>query len=425
MSETRLEGRRVLVVGGGTFPGLELALRLHPHNEVLVLDASVDARVSSAGVPSRRLDPTDFSDLAEALGELKPDAVALFAGDGGEALSQVRSRVLGLVHLLEALRLDGRKVPCVVAAAEPAPGVPAALAEAAEALARAYASAHGLRAVVARHSPSAGDTPLAEGVEALLRAPDGASNPRLRSPRKPEESGASDAVPDVSVVIPARNEAENLPLLLDELDRLRRSTRDSIEVIVVDDRSSDATSEVARRTPGTRVMPSAHPAGKGGALRTGFEAARGKFLCMMDADFSHRPQDLPALLAEARTHGGLVIGSRLTGGSEEFTRVRAFGNIVLTLAFGLIHGRYVSDALNGYKVFGREVFTAFDYTATGYEIEIELLVNTLRLGRPITEVPSRERARLKGEAKSKVIKDGTRFLARIVWEGLRPARRKA
>lgn len=424
MSDTRLEGRRVLVVGGGTFPGLELALRLHPHNEVLVLDSSVDARVSSAGVPSRRLDPTDFSDLAEAVGEFKPDAAALFAGDGGAALSEARTRVLGVVNLLEALRLDGRKVPCVIAAAEPAPGVPAALAEAGEAVARAYAAAHGLRAVVARHGAD-GTTPLAEGLEALLRAPDAQPPARLLSPARAEPKEAPGAVPDVTVVIPARNEAENLPLLLDEMDRLKQSSPDSIEVIVVDDRSSDATAEVARRYAGTAVLPSAHPAGKGGALRTGFEAARGRFLCMMDADFSHRPQDLPALLAEARTHGGLVIGSRLTGGSEEFTRVRAFGNIVLTLAFGLIHGRYVSDALNGYKVFGREVFTAFEYTATGYEIEIELLVNTLRLGRPITEVPSRERARLKGEAKSKVIKDGTRFLARIIWEGLRPARRKA
>ena len=79
----------------------------------------------------------------------------------------------------------------------------------------------------------------------------------------------------------------------------------------------------------------------------------------------------------------------------------------------------MSDALNGFKVFHRDVYTQFQYTAQAYEIEIELLVNTLRLKRQISEVPSRERARMGGRVKSSIVRHGTLFMLRIFWEALR------
>ncbi|MBI4309082.1 MAG: glycosyl transferase, partial [Candidatus Omnitrophica bacterium] len=120
-----------------------------------------------------------------------------------------------------------------------------------------------------------------------------------------------------------------------------------------------------------------------------------------------------------RRHQGLVVASRITGGSEEYTRVRAFGNIVLTWFFGFVHGRYLSDALNGFKIFHRDIVQRFPYTSDHFEIEIELLVNALRLGRPITEIPSRERSRLAGRLKSSVVKHGLLFMSRIVYEKFR------
>ena len=142
---------------------------------------------------------------------------------------------------------------------------------------------------------------------------------------------------------------------------------------------------------------------------------------MMDADYSHIATDLPKLLHEVRQHQGLVVGSRITGGSEEYTRVRALGNVMLTWCFGLFHGKYMTDALNGLKVFHRDVYRHFIYTADDFEIEIELLVNALRLGRPITEFPSHERSRSGGKLKSSVVKHGTLFLTRIIYERFRKA----
>ncbi len=224
---------------------------------------------------------------------------------------------------------------------------------------------------------------------------------------------------DISLVIPAHNEADCLPAVLDEISQLLVESMYRFEVILVNDRSTDATREIAGRYPFVRIVDNIYGPGKGAALRTGFELAQGTYIAIMDADFSHNALELPVLIEEARRHNGLVIASRIIGGSEEYTRIRAFGNIVLTWFFGFMHGRYLSDALNGFKVFHRDIFKNFVYTSNAFEIEVELLVNTLRLGRNITEVPSRERARLAGELKSSVIRHGTLFAWRILYEKFR------
>lgn len=231
--------------------------------------------------------------------------------------------------------------------------------------------------------------------------------------------------PDVTIIIPARNEEACLPSVLDELGLLLDNDEHHIEVIVVDDRSTDDTSQIAGKYPFVKVVPNRYPSGKGGTLRSGFDLARGELIAMMDADYSHRPFDLPNLLEEAFRTRGLVVASRITGGSEEYTRVRAFGNVFLTWFFGFLHGRYLSDILNGFKVFHRDVYQNFHYTANGFEIEIELVVNALRLKRPVTEIPSRERPRLGGKMKSSVIRHGPRFFWQIFLEHFRKPRWKS
>jgi glycosyltransferase involved in cell wall biosynthesis len=233
----------------------------------------------------------------------------------------------------------------------------------------------------------------------------------------------------VSVVIPAKNEEMNLPLVLDDVNRTIAQMRDyDVEVIVVDDKSTDRSSEVAAQH-GARVIRNSGPSGKGCALRVGFENARGDIIVMMDADYSHRAEDIPVLIGALKDGVGLVVGSRIFGGSDEYTPVRALGNVFITAAIGLLLGRFLSDALNGFKAFRREVFGDFNYTSRQFEIEIELLANALRKGHKVVEVSSHERARQGGEAKSRVIRHGTGFMLRIISEwmrnrGLVPSRAK-
>jgi glycosyltransferase involved in cell wall biosynthesis len=223
----------------------------------------------------------------------------------------------------------------------------------------------------------------------------------------------------VSVIIPARNEEETLGMVLGDLYRVISSLPAyEFEVFVVDDHSTDATANIAR-SHGATVIENKRSGGKGHALRAGFEAATGDLLLMLDADYSHRPEDIPEFLAAMKGDVGLVIGSRVFGGSEEYTHIRALGNVFLSATFGLCTGRYLSDALNGFKLFRREIFTDFTYTSANFEIEIEIIANTLRKGARVREVISHERSRAGGEMKSRVIRHGTRFLLRILWEGLK------
>jgi glycosyltransferase involved in cell wall biosynthesis len=228
-----------------------------------------------------------------------------------------------------------------------------------------------------------------------------------------------DFVPKVSVVIPAKNEEMNIGLVLDDLNRTIEQCQDyDFEVIVVDDKSSDRTGE-STAARGARVIRNTGPSGKGRALRLGFANATGDILMMMDADYSHRAEEIPRLLSELNDGAGLVIGSRVYGGSDEYTPIRALGNVFLTYALGAFTGRYLSDALNGFKAFRRDIFDDFTYTSKFFEIEIELIFNALRKGYQVHEVRSHERARLGGEAKSRVIRHGTRFFLRIFTEWLR------
>ncbi len=225
--------------------------------------------------------------------------------------------------------------------------------------------------------------------------------------------------PKVSVVIPAKNEEMNIGLVLDDLNKTTAQLRDyEFEVILVDDKSSDRTGEVGS-SRGAKVIRNSGPSGKGCALRVGFANSTGDLIIMMDADYSHRAEEIPRFLQAMEDGVGLVIGSRVVGGSEEYTPIRALGNVFLTYAVGLFLGRYLSDALNGFKCFRREVFDDFNYTSNMFEIEIELIANTLRKGLKIIEISSHERARLGGEAKSRVIRHGTRFFWRIFTEWLR------
>lgn len=218
----------------------------------------------------------------------------------------------------------------------------------------------------------------------------------------------------VSIVIPAKNEQDTLPALLRDIQGSTFLIPDyDFEVIVVDDHSTDKTSEISR-TFGAMVVSNPRKGGKGNALISGFSQAKGSILIMMDADYSHRPEHLSLFLQELKKGHGLVVGSRQLGGSDEYTPVRTLGNIGLSATFRLLTGVTTTDVLNGYKAFRREVFTDFHYTSAQFEIEIELMINTLRKGWTIGEFASHERERAGGEAKSRVVRHGTRFLLAIL-----------
>lgn len=227
-------------------------------------------------------------------------------------------------------------------------------------------------------------------------------------------------LPSLSIIIPAYNEETCLPLVLEDIKiALPTLKKYKPEVIVVDNASTDKTNAVARSYTFVKVVEELLERGKGAALRAGFKEAKGDFIIMLDADYSHIAGDIPKFIEKLERGAMLVIGSRHIGGSGEYTLVRAFGNRFLTLTFIALWGVKVTDVLNGYKAFKKQVVKNYIYTSKSYEIELELVARALQEGGPVVEVSSYERARAGGDMKSKALRDGFKFLKAIIRWGIR------
>ena len=226
----------------------------------------------------------------------------------------------------------------------------------------------------------------------------------------------------LSIVIPARNEEETIETVVTDCFNVITKIGLDYEIIVVDDGSTDKTRDIVNMLECRSIINEGPDHGKGVALRAGFAAVRYDTIIMLDADGSHRAEDIPILVQEFQKGYGLIVADRFVGGSDEYTFLRSFGNRFLTMVFSWLFGVQLNDALNGYKIFKSCVFDSFIYTAKDFSIEIELLANAKRLDKSIGQVRSHERKRSGGQAKSFAIKHGTSFLFRIIYERFRTAK---
>jgi glycosyltransferase involved in cell wall biosynthesis len=223
--------------------------------------------------------------------------------------------------------------------------------------------------------------------------------------------GATSAVrPTVSLVIPVRNEARNVGWVLEQI------ADDVHEIILVDGNSTDVTLITARRhRPDVRVVPQ-EGAGKGSALRTGFLAATGDVIVMMDADGSMSPQEIRHYLHFLANGYDFVKGSRFIsgGGSLDITPFRALGNWFLLTVFNTAYHAHLTDLCYGYCAFHRRYLDHLRLSATGFEIEAEMTVRAMQAGLRIAEVPSIELPRRTGTSNLHAIRDGIRVLRTVL-----------
>ena len=222
--------------------------------------------------------------------------------------------------------------------------------------------------------------------------------------------------PRVSVVIPTLNEARNLPYVLPAIPP------DVHEVILVDGRSTDGTPDVARSLlPSVRILEEPRP-GKGAALRTGFLAATGDIVVMLDADGSADPAEIPRFVQALVEGADLAKGSRFLkgGGSADITRLRALGNRGFTVLVRVLFGGRYTDLCYGYNAFWRSVGPLINLDVPGFEVETLLNITALRHGLKVTEVASYEHARIHGLSNLRAFPDGWRVLRTIIRERLSP-----
>ncbi|WP_405593198.1 glycosyltransferase family 2 protein [Streptomyces sp. NBC_01092] len=223
----------------------------------------------------------------------------------------------------------------------------------------------------------------------------------------------------VSLVVPARNEARNIPWVFEQIP-------DCVdEVILVDGDSSDATVHMARHClPTVRHVEQSGP-GKGNALRTGFLAAVGDYIVMIDADGSMLPEEIPHYLHFLDNGFDFVKGSRFIagGGSLDITRIRRWGNHALLATVNHLYHASLTDLCYGFCAFRRSFLDDLDLHSTGFEIETEMIAHALRSGLRIAEVPSLELPRRSGRSNLHAISDGQRVLRTLLSE--RPNSRSA
>lgn len=220
----------------------------------------------------------------------------------------------------------------------------------------------------------------------------------------------------VTVVIPTKNEAGGIAVVIQGVKPY------ADEVLVVDGHSTDGTAELARQAGARVVMDNGR--GKGAGLRLGIAEAAGDLLVFIDADGSHDPASIPALLAPLRAgDADLVIGSRHRGGSDEWhgdldNYLRSIGGGIITLGINYRWNVRITDALNGFRAIRKAAAVTLDLTANDFDIEQQMVTRCLRKGYRVTEVASHEYLRKWGRSKLPTYRKGYLFLGRLLLDML-------
>jgi glycosyltransferase involved in cell wall biosynthesis len=206
-----------------------------------------------------------------------------------------------------------------------------------------------------------------------------------------------------SIILPAKNEAAALELLLPQLRELFASE----EIIVVDDGSTDQTLAVCEANS-VRVIAHPHSMGNGAAVKSGARAATGDILIFMDADGQHRPSDISGLVEKFKQGFEMVVGAR-TSGSQAGVH-RAFANSFYNKLATWMVGQDVEDLTSGFRVVKAEKFRKFLYLLpNGFSYPTTITMSFFRAGLPVAYVPIIAPKRV-GKSHIRLLRDGGRFL---------------
>jgi dolichol-phosphate hexosyltransferase len=220
----------------------------------------------------------------------------------------------------------------------------------------------------------------------------------------------------LSILMPVYNEAATV-------ERAIRAVLDADvgidkELIVVDDGSTDATSDLLRGgswPDAVRVLHHDANRGKGAAVRTALAEARGEFCAVFDADLEYDPADLTQLLpplVEGRT--GAVFGVRAFDGYTSHSFLYVMGNRGVTLAANLLFNVYLRDLMTCHKAIRTDLFRSLGLRESGFTIEPEITARLIQRGERIFEVPVHYKARGHMEGKKLTAVDGLRVIGTLV-----------
>jgi Glycosyl transferase family 2 len=203
------------------------------------------------------------------------------------------------------------------------------------------------------------------------------------------DTAASRHEPGLTVVIPCLNECMTIAEAIIQAQSAFANWPEGVEIVVADNGSTDGSAELARAM-GARVV-AARERGYGAALQAGFAAARTAYIVYADADLTYDFSEGPRLVMALRdSKADMVVGTRLQGHIEPAAMPglhRYLGTPILTAMINLLFGSKLTDCNSGSRAFRRDRLTAWHVSSPGMEFASELLVNALRAGAKIVEVP--------------------------------------
>ncbi len=227
----------------------------------------------------------------------------------------------------------------------------------------------------------------------------------------------------LSVIVPVYNERNTVAEVLRRLRRVELPV--DLEVVVVDDGSTDGTSQILSALEDSTVQVVRHPTnrGKGAAIRTALEHVRGELVLIQDADLEYDPEDWPRLLRPVlRGRAQVVYGSRFSGEGGSMRASDWLGNRILSMTTNLLYNTSLSDMECGYKLFARKVLDDITIESDRFDFEPEVTAKVLRRGHQIYEVPVSYSGRPASEGRKFNWRDGVRALGTLVryrWGKLR------
>jgi len=222
---------------------------------------------------------------------------------------------------------------------------------------------------------------------------------RRRTPRVPQN-------PLLSVVMPVYNERATI----EEMIRRVLSVKLRIELIVVDDASKDGTSDILQSLQqelGFRLLRQPRNAGKGAALRRGFEAVTGDIVVIQDADLEYSPEEFPDLIELiCLGRADVVYGSRFLGRHRVFLLTHYLGNRFLTFIANVLYNTMLTDMETCYKVMRVDVLRSMTLKSNGFGIEPEITAKVFKRGYRVYEIPITYDGRGYDEGKKITWRDG-------------------
>ncbi len=232
-----------------------------------------------------------------------------------------------------------------------------------------------------------------------------------------EESSAAPA--SLSVIIPALNEEDGIEdivtRILDTRESLQEVGVTDLEVVVVDDGSTDRTPEIAGAIPGVVVVRHEKNRGYGAAIKTGFHAGRGEYLAFLDADSTYPPERFAHLCQVAREQDAdVVVGSRRSGENSDMPAVRRLGNLIWSNLLSAIGNQRIDDPASGMRVVHRRCLERIYPLPDGLNFTPVMSTRALHEGVRYIEIPI-PYAERSGRSKLSVVRDGIRFLSTILW----------